>query len=213
VESNRPSSGTKFYLFRQIQQTVRETFSSHFLKYSGKAAYQTPRLSEFDLVSAIASHYPNHIGRALISSNANTIQSALSFLRRIEALETNEYGQGRSEPSTSAQRSPNSKNRQENYRPQYEQSTREGRHVRNVTMNRDTFPNRNNDRYNNVPRSRGEPNRAWRSERRFDRRSDTSDRKHRERRLNANAPIYRPNNNPNTGNTTTDHSENRNAAY
>jgi hypothetical protein len=39
-------------------------------------------------------------------------------------LETNEYGQGRSEPSTSAQRSPNNKNRQENYRPQYEQSTR-----------------------------------------------------------------------------------------
>jgi hypothetical protein len=146
-------------------------------------------------------------------SNANTIQSALSFLRRTEALETNEYGQGRSEPSTSAQRCPNSKNRQENYRPQYEQSKRERRHVRNVTMNRGTFPNRNSDRHNNAPRSRGEPNRAWRSERSFDGRSNTSDREHTERRLNANALSHRSSNNTDTSNTATAHSENRNAAY
>jgi hypothetical protein len=56
----------------KISKQSGETFSSHFLKYSGKATYLTPKLSEFDLVSAIASHYPNHIGRALISSNANT---------------------------------------------------------------------------------------------------------------------------------------------
>jgi hypothetical protein len=35
-----------------------ETLCSHFLMYSAKGAYLSPKLSEFDLVTAVASHYP-----------------------------------------------------------------------------------------------------------------------------------------------------------
>jgi predicted amino acid-binding ACT domain protein len=185
-----------------------ESLSSHFLKYSGKAAYLTPKISDFDLVNAIAAHYPPHIGRALISANANTIQGALSFLRRIEALETGENGPGRSEPSTGAQRNQNHGQRQWNDRPQYNNnSMREGTHVRNVGVNRGAYAHHNNNRFNNATRGRGEPSRNWRDERGFVERGGTADRERNGRRLNADAPSYRRDNNVGS-NTTTANAEN-----
>jgi hypothetical protein len=185
-----------------------ETLSSHFLKYSGKAAYLTPKLSEFDLVSAIAAHYPNHIGRALIASNANTIQSALSFLRRIEGMEVAENGQGRSEPSTGTQRGQQNRNRPETHRQPYDNTRREGTHVRNVTVGRNQYQNHNDGRYNNTSWGRGEANRNWREERGFVERGGSGDRERAERRLDANTHNYRPHNSAGTSNNTTNQSGN-----
>jgi hypothetical protein len=43
--------------------------TAHFLKYSVKAAYLSNRLSESDLVSAIASHFPAYVSRSILSAN------------------------------------------------------------------------------------------------------------------------------------------------
>jgi hypothetical protein len=76
-----------------------ESFSAHFLKHSVRVAYLSNRMSEIDLVPAIATHFPAYVSRSILSDNVSTIQGALTFIRRLEALEPQELGQ-QSSPTT-----------------------------------------------------------------------------------------------------------------
>jgi hypothetical protein len=54
-------------------------------------------LAETDLINAVAGHYEPYIQRTMLSANLQTIQEALHFLRRLETLESVEFGRGREE--------------------------------------------------------------------------------------------------------------------
>jgi hypothetical protein len=79
-----------------------ETLSDHFLKYSVKSVFLTPRLTELDLITAVSSHFPKNIHTAILASNVSTIQGTLNLLRRLEALE--DTGPGRVEGGTRTER-------------------------------------------------------------------------------------------------------------
>jgi hypothetical protein len=38
------------------------SFSAYFLRHSVQAAYLSPRFSDVDLINAISSHFPLHVG-------------------------------------------------------------------------------------------------------------------------------------------------------
>jgi hypothetical protein len=74
--------------------------SAHFLKYAVLAANLTPKLSELDLVDAVAGHYPVCVQRSLLSASVRTVQEALSFLNKLETMENGESNR-RSNPGPS----------------------------------------------------------------------------------------------------------------
>jgi hypothetical protein len=132
-----------------VFKAIGESFSAHFLKYSVRAAYLSNRMNEIDLVSAIASHFPAYVSRSILSENFSTIQGALTFIRRLDALEPQEFGQGRSEPSTTPERGNSHYSRQQNReRPTYERPPRGQRHVRHIAFNRGAFIRNNSRSYN-----------------------------------------------------------------
>jgi hypothetical protein len=58
------------------------------LRCSVKAAHLSPRLSVIDLIEAISGHFPPYVQRAMLSANVRSIQEALSFLNKLEVMET-----------------------------------------------------------------------------------------------------------------------------
>jgi hypothetical protein len=72
--------------------------SSHFLMYSVLATNLSPKLSELDLVDAIAGHFPPCVQRALLSASVRTIQSELTFLNKLETMEQTDSSRGRPNP-------------------------------------------------------------------------------------------------------------------
>jgi hypothetical protein len=117
-------------------------------------------MSEIDLVSAIASHFPAYVIRSILSANVSTIQGALTFLRRLEALEPQELGQGRSEPSTTPERGNLHYSRQQNReRATYQRHPHDQRHVRHIAFNRGAFTCNNSRSYN--AQSNSAADRSW----------------------------------------------------
>lgn len=111
-----------------------ESFSPHFLRYSVQSAYVVPRMSEIDLVSAISSHFPAYVNRALLSANITKIQGALTFLRRLEALETQDAGPGRVELCAPRERGNRYTDRQQNCEnPAHDRPPHGQRNVRHIT--------------------------------------------------------------------------------
>jgi hypothetical protein len=95
----------------QIQSQVRSQFhqdrfdrnsnasmSSHFLKYSVLAANLSPKLSELDLIEAMAGHFPPYVQRAFLSASVRTIQDTLTFLNKLETMEQTDSSRGGPNP-------------------------------------------------------------------------------------------------------------------
>jgi hypothetical protein len=54
------------------------------------SANLSPRLSELDLIDALTGHFPPYVQRAILSANVRKIQEAVSFLNKLEAIESGE---------------------------------------------------------------------------------------------------------------------------
>jgi hypothetical protein len=65
---------------------------AHFLKYAVIASNLSPKLSEIDLIDAVAGHYPACIQRSLVSASVRNVQEAPSFLNKLEAMESGDTG-------------------------------------------------------------------------------------------------------------------------
>jgi hypothetical protein len=48
----------------------------------------SPRLSDLHLVDAISGHFPPYVQQALLSAGVRTVQDALTFLRKMETMES-----------------------------------------------------------------------------------------------------------------------------
>jgi hypothetical protein len=94
-------------------------------------------MSEIDLITAISNHFIVHITRSILSANVTNIKDALTFLRRLEALEPKVNTQSRHEPGTSQVGGSPSANRP-NYRVNrsYNRPQQVDRNVRQLSFNR-----------------------------------------------------------------------------
>jgi hypothetical protein len=65
-----------------------ETMTEHYVKYASLAANLQPPLSEYDLVTALNSHFPIDIQRAVFTANVKISQEVLAFLERMQSLDS-----------------------------------------------------------------------------------------------------------------------------
>jgi gas vesicle protein len=70
------------------------SFSGHFLRYAVLASYLQPKMADVELINALMSHFALHIQRSYASIQINSIQEAINFLQRLEAIEGNDSYQG-----------------------------------------------------------------------------------------------------------------------
>jgi hypothetical protein len=112
-------------------KNAKESMSSHFLKYSVLAANLSPRLSELDLVDAIAGHFPPYVQTALLSAGVRTVQDALTFLNKLETMEQADTDKGRPNPGSSP-RTPNQNQSPNHHQNNYDKNRRNNHYVRNV---------------------------------------------------------------------------------
>ena len=65
----------------------RESMTEHYVRYASLGANLQPPLTEYDVVTALTSHFPMEIQRAMLAANLRTSQEALAFLGRMQSLE------------------------------------------------------------------------------------------------------------------------------
>jgi hypothetical protein len=56
--------------------------TEHYVRYASLAANLQPPPAEYDSVTALTSHFPMEIQRAMLAANLRTSQEALAFLGR-----------------------------------------------------------------------------------------------------------------------------------
>jgi hypothetical protein len=76
-----------------------ESMTEHYVRYASLAANLQPPMTEYDIVTALTSHFPMEIQRSMLAANLRTSQEALEFLGRLQSLEgiqggNNEYRNG-----------------------------------------------------------------------------------------------------------------------
>jgi hypothetical protein len=64
-----------------------ESMTEHYVRYASLAANLQPPLTEYDLVTALTSHFSMEIQRAMLAANLKSSQEALAFLGRMQSLE------------------------------------------------------------------------------------------------------------------------------
>jgi hypothetical protein len=64
-----------------------ESMIEHYVRYASLAENLQPPLTEYDLVTALTSHFPMEIHRSMLAANLRTSQEALAFLGRLQSLE------------------------------------------------------------------------------------------------------------------------------
>jgi len=64
-----------------------ESMTEHYVLYASLTANLQPPLTEYDLVTALTSHFSMEIQRAMLASNLRSSQEALAFLARMQSLE------------------------------------------------------------------------------------------------------------------------------
>jgi hypothetical protein len=62
----------------------------HCVRYASLAANVQPPLTEYDLVTALTSHFSMEIQRAMLAANLKSSQEALAFLGRMQSLENSQ---------------------------------------------------------------------------------------------------------------------------
>ena len=61
--------------------------TEHYVRYASLASNLRPPLTEYDLVTALTSHFSMEIQRAMLAANLKSSQEALVFLGRMQSLE------------------------------------------------------------------------------------------------------------------------------
>ena len=62
----------------------------HYIRNACLAANLQPPLAEYDLVTALTSHFSTEIQRAMLAANLRSSQEALAFLGRMQCLENSQ---------------------------------------------------------------------------------------------------------------------------
>jgi hypothetical protein len=60
----------------QYDKGIDKSMSAHFLRHAVLIMNLTPKLSELDMIDAIAGHYPIYVHRPLLSASVRTVQEA-----------------------------------------------------------------------------------------------------------------------------------------
>jgi hypothetical protein len=143
-------------------------------------------MSEIDLITAISNHFPVHITRSILSTNVANIKDALTFLRRLDALEPKVNTQSRHEPGTSQVGGSSSANR-----PNYRENRSYNRPQQADKNERQLSFNRNQNWYSGYNNRRRQPFGTQTADSR-QRDDGYRNRGHNERQLNARAEEYHP---------------------
>ena len=64
--------------------------TEHYVRYASLAANLQPPLTEYDLVTALVSHFSKEIQCAVLAANLRSSQEALAFLGRMQSLENSQ---------------------------------------------------------------------------------------------------------------------------
>jgi hypothetical protein len=59
--------------------------TEHYVRYASVAANLQPPLTEYDLATALTSHFSMEIQRAMLAANLRSSQEVLAFLGRMQA--------------------------------------------------------------------------------------------------------------------------------
>jgi hypothetical protein len=65
----------------------RKSMTEHYVRYASLAANLQPPLNEYDLMTALTSHFSMEILRAMLAANLRSSQEALAFLGRMQSME------------------------------------------------------------------------------------------------------------------------------
>ena len=105
--------------------------TEHYVRYASLGANLQPPLTEYDLVTALTSHFPMEIQRAMLAAKVRTSQEALAFLGRMQSLENSVevYKKARQEQSSRDFERHQPKRRETGGSSDYRETPRDVRHV------------------------------------------------------------------------------------
>jgi len=109
-----------------------ESMTEHYVRYASLAANLQPPLTEYDLVTALTSHFSMEIQRAMLAANLRSSQEALAFLGRMQSLENSQevYKQSKQEQNSKDFERKQPKVRDQGGGSSYRETPRDVRHVR-----------------------------------------------------------------------------------
>ena len=109
-----------------------ESMTEHYVRYASLAANLQPPLAEYDLVTALTSHFSIEIQRTMLAANVRSSQEALAFLGRMQSLENAQevYKKLEQEQSSTDFYRKQPKGRDQGGGSSYRDTPRDVRHVR-----------------------------------------------------------------------------------
>jgi hypothetical protein len=109
-----------------------ESMTEYYVRYASLAANLQPPLTEFDLVTALISHFSMEIQRARLAANLRSSQEALAFLGRMQSLENSQevYKKSKQEQNSKDFETKQPKVRDQGGGSGYRETLRDVRHVR-----------------------------------------------------------------------------------
>jgi len=106
--------------------------TEHYVRYASLAANLQPPLTEYDLVTALTSHFSMEIQHAMLAANLRSSQEALAFLGRMQSLENSQevYKRSKQEQNSKDFDRKQPKGRDQGGGSSYCDTPRDVRHVR-----------------------------------------------------------------------------------
>jgi len=106
--------------------------TGHYVRYVSLAANLQPPLTEYDLVTALTSHFSLEIQRAMLAANLRSTQENLAFLGRMQSLEKTQeaYEKSKQDKNLKDTERRQPKNREQGGGREFRETPREVRHVR-----------------------------------------------------------------------------------
>ena len=101
--------------------------TEHYVRYASLAANLQPPLTEYDLVTALTSHFSLEI-RATLAANLRSTQEALAFLDRMQSLE--KAHENYEEPRRNQSLKDIERRQEQGGGREFRETPREARHVR-----------------------------------------------------------------------------------
>ena len=124
-----------------------ESMTEHYVRYARLAANLQPPLTEYDLVTALSSHFPLETQRAMLAANLRSTQEALAFLGRMQSLEKAQeaYEKVKQDQSVKEYERRHPRGREQGGGRDFRETPREVRHVRyGYRQNNPGTPHRRN---------------------------------------------------------------------
>ena len=111
---------------------LEESMTEHYVRYASLAANLQPSLTEYDLVTALTSHFSMEIQRAMLAANLRSSQEALAFLGKMQSLENSQevYKKSKQEQNSKDFERKQPKVRDQGGGSGYRETPRDVRHVR-----------------------------------------------------------------------------------